>query len=333
MQVTGPASQACAQDDLSACPICDDREGLLNAKCVDASRWSEHRVYECPACAGQFSRPAVPVGPEYYARVGPLRDIERRGEPSLDHRFNLFFDFMGDSRCAVLDAGCGDGGFIRQAQARGLNCRGFDYDGRVSPDARSLDDFVRDSPTGEFGAVTLFDFLEHVPKPRELMLQVKSWLKPGGFVFVTLPNAGRPLPWQREEHDYPPFHFTRWTRPCLRDFLERLGFEVLESAAGRLRLVYLADGFFYFVLMPRVIAFYKSLFFSQHCQDVTLSKLYELNGGLMSDKASRQNISDALRFFCLPVSYLVALLQWPYYKLKRRDCGDFIFVAARKNGT
>ena len=53
---------------------------------------------------------------------------------------------------------------------------------------------------------------------------------------MTLPNALRPLPFVREQHDYPPHHFTRWTPEAMRGFLEREGFSVVHQDAGSLKV-------------------------------------------------------------------------------------------------
>ena len=39
-----------------------------------------------------------------------------------------------------------------------------------------------------FDAITCFDVLEHMHHPREVLVKVREWLKPGGVFYTFLPN-------------------------------------------------------------------------------------------------------------------------------------------------
>ena len=291
----------------------------------------------CPAC----SSPAEPVlVEEHLDRSGR----ERRPEPETDWRFRQFFsDKIPQGR--LLDVGCGDGGFLTLAARRGFVVTGFDYDERVAAQARAkglpdvhameFSDFIVGRRPAEFDAATLFDVLEHTPEPSWFLDRIKTLLKPGAHLVVTLPNALRPLPWGREEHDYPPHHFTRWTPEALKGFLERAGFEVVRQEADTLELRYLSDHFLFYRLMPGLIAAAKrALFGRRGAQDgATLSELYSrdaaASSGVLGDKLARQRLVNAAQGVFKVVFAPAALGLKAYYRLSRPHCGNHLYTLAR----
>jgi SAM-dependent methyltransferase len=107
----------------------------------------------------------------------------------------------GLTRGRVLDIGSGYG-FFRVS----LREAGFTEDGlEVSAFARAvasasygldthggtLDDHWLQW-SGRYDAVTLFDLIEHLAEPDELMTQVAAIIKPGGFVGIKTPNIDCP---------------------------------------------------------------------------------------------------------------------------------------------
>src|SRR5690606_11805611 len=95
------------------------------------------------------------------------------------------------------DFGCGSGDFLAQAGRCGAEVYGID----ASPDRRkwadraggviepSLEDLPADLK-GRMDAVTLFEVLEHLDAPREILLQLVEWVKPGGLLVLETPDAG-----------------------------------------------------------------------------------------------------------------------------------------------
>jgi 2-polyprenyl-3-methyl-5-hydroxy-6-metoxy-1,4-benzoquinol methylase len=98
----------------------------------------------------------------------------------------------------LLDVGCSSGIFAGVAQARGWEVVGVDPStwaiarararcpGAVF-ESRPLHE-LRFSPD-RFDVITLWDVLEHVSAPVELLQRLKGWLVPGGWLFLSLPNA------------------------------------------------------------------------------------------------------------------------------------------------
>jgi SAM-dependent methyltransferase len=99
---------------------------------------------------------------------------------------------------SLLDVGCGAGLFVCAARREGWRATGLDASeqtvagaGQRCPRARFRTGPVAeiDFPAESFDVVTLWDVLEHVPRPVETLERIRSWLVGDGWLFLSLPNA------------------------------------------------------------------------------------------------------------------------------------------------
>ena len=116
----------------------------------------------------------------------------------------------------VLDLGAGSQAF-----------RAFVGPGRYS----ALDPFVAGSPTAapqaDYDVVCAFQVLEHVADPLGFIAEAKARLKPGGRLFLGVPNRNSYLAELRDfPLDLPPHHVTRWSRRALESLAEAAALEV-----------------------------------------------------------------------------------------------------------
>lgn len=72
---------------------------------------------------------------------------------------------------------------------------GVEQDAAVRPPIGAYDEWVVDSVAGveswsrTFDAVVCADVLEHLPDPVPVLARVRSWISPGGRLFVSVPNV------------------------------------------------------------------------------------------------------------------------------------------------
>ena len=331
---------------LSGCPACGSpRPRDFVETHFDKIGAETYTLSRCGGCGVVSSEPRRAVGADWYVKASPIRDLERRSPPDNDWRFRQFFsDGLPAGR--LLDVGCGDGGFLSLARRKGFEAVGFDYDERVVAQARArgLDDvhamefskFCAGRKPGEFDVATMFDVLEHTPEPAWFFGEVKRLLKPGGCVAITLPNALRPIPWGREEHDFPPHHYTRWTPDAMRGFLESQGFDIVRQDAGVLKTRYLADHFFFYRVMPPLLKAVKRIVFRRGggADGAPLSELYAKTGGekagALGDKVRRQRLVNAARAAFWIFSAPVWLALRAYYAAREPRSGDCLYTLARR---
>jgi 2-polyprenyl-3-methyl-5-hydroxy-6-metoxy-1,4-benzoquinol methylase len=200
----------------------------------------------CAACDLIFSNPQVDeslVLDEY--RTGGSNDLwidvltSPRQLEADRVKFERILDelepFRGDGR--LLDVGCSIGLFLHLAQERGWSGRGLEFSERAIGFAR--DEFgleLVDRPLAEagfdaasFDVVTLLSVLEHATDPRRMLRECAEVLRPGGGLFLIVPNAGslacRVLHERAATFDGRN-HLVYFTPQTLQAMLEAEGYEV-----------------------------------------------------------------------------------------------------------
>jgi len=82
-----------------------------------------------------------------------------------------------------------------------------------------------------YDVVTLWDVLEHLPSPRAGLVQIQQWLRPGGYVVLSVPNLeswDASLFGQRWIGWDAPRHFNLFSRSGLDRLLSETGFETID---------------------------------------------------------------------------------------------------------
>jgi 2-polyprenyl-3-methyl-5-hydroxy-6-metoxy-1,4-benzoquinol methylase len=321
-----------------SCCACSSTTLNLEETHYDRHANTLYRLYGCAECGVVFSEPRQAVGADWYQQAVPL---ETPPSPEEDGRFRLFFE-QGFPAGKLLDVGCGEGGFLSMARDQRWQTVGFDYDQRKVEEVRGRGleahasdwlSFCRSRAAGEFDAITLFDVLEHVPEPRELVREAKRLLKSGGHLVVTLPNARRPLPFGREEFDFPPHHFTRWTPQAMKAFLEREGLSVTSQDAGTSEwTAFLDTAATQLAVKPALRLAKRLLFKSQSAADAPVSELAQ-NEELPDALADKELRSRLFAAFSLAAKLILAgpvFALWLALRLVRRDGGQILFTSAVK---
>lgn len=133
---------------------------------------------------------------DYYAeRVGQSREdlfdaiaANRHGE--------LLTQFGRATRGRrLLDVGCGQGQFVDASLHAGWNVRGIDLARPAIAIGRSfglpvdvVDFFDASIEASSYDLVTMFELIEHVPRPGRFLARAEEVLRPGGLVYLTTPN-------------------------------------------------------------------------------------------------------------------------------------------------
>jgi 2-polyprenyl-3-methyl-5-hydroxy-6-metoxy-1,4-benzoquinol methylase len=145
----------------------------------------------------------------------------------------------------LCDVGCGSGFFLKYMSNLGWNSIGIEPSENADYESQNLrifnttlDVFISQYKEYNhfFDAVTLFGVLEHATNPSGMIDSVKQLLKPGGILFVNVPNdfsvlqlaANKSLniePWWPSIPD----HINYFSMDSLKKFLESTGFSTIEA--------------------------------------------------------------------------------------------------------
>lgn len=133
-----------------------------------------------------------------------------------------------------LDVGYGAGGLLAIAEGCGWACYGTEVSPRaleygrkrgwvVAADAGADQRFGK----GTFDVMTMIEVIEHVTAPVRLLGDAAAWIRPGGLLYLTTPNARSISRWLLGpvwNVFSPPEHLTIWTGQSLGRALGAAGF-------------------------------------------------------------------------------------------------------------
>ena len=138
----------------------------------------------------------------------------------------------------LLDVGCGNGSYLRVAQALGYQAEGIEIDEAAAALARNAGFVVTGGALsgvafepGRFEQITLNHVIEHLHRPMDALRRLAGWLAPGGRIWLQTPNlAARGAAhfgahWRGYE---PPRHLVMFDGQSLPQALLAAGFERAE---------------------------------------------------------------------------------------------------------
>ncbi|MCW2990131.1 MAG: SAM-dependent methyltransferase [Solirubrobacterales bacterium] len=260
MTATATAEDAAAQWRLepAACPVCEEpRARFLGYR----GGWAHHAgagvavaVVRCVSCGTIYPNPAPkPVDHSHYDDAedyfGSGGGDDGEAIASFGENLQRAEAILG-RRGALLDVGCGLGLALVAAERRGWEAVGvepsitFADEGRRRFGVDIRDGFFEpDSfPASSFDVVVLSGVLEHVFDPVGLLRQAGAVLRPGGLVYIDVPNESG---WMQSAADlylrlrrrsvtvalsptFAPFHVVGFSRGSLGVAIERAGMRAEE---------------------------------------------------------------------------------------------------------
>lgn len=215
----------------AACPACERSEARFFGEKNGRALW------RCHECGVIFTAPDASVSRELYRHY---YDDARFESPStvaasLDRVVRAAECYRKTGRW--LDIGYGKGALLSSAEKRGWTCHGVE----LSPQALSFGErrgWIVTNDAGDsrlcpdcFDVVTMIELVEHLDAPRRFLKTAALWLRPGGLLYITTPNAdslNRRTLGLRWSVVAPPEHVTLWTARALTRALENSGFGVVR---------------------------------------------------------------------------------------------------------
>lgn len=134
---------------------------------------------------------------------------------------------------SLIDVGCGSGAFLRGIDVPrvvGIDRNPDVHSGLADHGIEVHDDLARlaANEPNSFDVVCAFEVLEHVDDVAAILDPVRIALRPGGRLFVSVPNVDRARPEAPQPLDLPPHHVSRWSASHARVIAERFGLELVR---------------------------------------------------------------------------------------------------------
>jgi len=232
-----------------ACPVCLQTDGRhvfrqQFARLSEGSLMEGYDITLCNRCGAAFADhiPGQPVFDKYYADMSKYEHGDRDGRVSnedldickktADH----LAPFIGESE-SIADIGCATGALLAEFKRRGFNnVTGFDPSHACCVAARKLYDIeVREAvisklgnETQRFDIVMMTGVLEHLCDVEFSLRSVTGLLKPGGRIFISVPDASCYHKWFSAPFQFFSMEHINFFSPgSLANLMLRMGFENL----------------------------------------------------------------------------------------------------------
>jgi 2-polyprenyl-3-methyl-5-hydroxy-6-metoxy-1,4-benzoquinol methylase len=199
------------------------------------------RVVQCEACGLMRTNPRpTPASMSLYYgdSYPPYTTSQKRTGWSADlvDRLLLAEAVPALPPGRMLEFGCASGGFLDRMSRRGWEVEGIEFSEQAARRARSLGFRVHagrlettPSAPATFDLVTGWMVLEHLHDPIAGLRKLQSWTRPGGWLAISVPNAGGLQRRLFKDAWFPlqvPNHLFHFTPRTLTAVLQRGGWSV-----------------------------------------------------------------------------------------------------------
>jgi SAM-dependent methyltransferase len=189
-----------------------------------------------PAAADLAAAYGDAASSDYVEEEAGQRETARRALARIE-RFAC-----GGRPGSIVDLGCWVGFLLAEARERGWQTLGVEPSGFASAYARDRlglevltgDLMTAPVPEGEWDAVVLGDVIEHLPRPGDALAHIARLLRPGGVIYMALPDAGSRVARLMGARWWSvlPTHVQYFTRDSMATLLRRHGYEPLAVATA-----------------------------------------------------------------------------------------------------
>lgn len=140
----------------------------------------------------------------------------------------------------LLDFGCGNGHFLNLIKQRGWQPFGVEFSSKAVDYAKTRFGInvhlgtiqQANFPPDSFDVITLWDVLEHLPNPLEVLCELRNLLKADGVLIIQVPNING---WQARIfqkywfHIDAPRHLYHFSQKTLMQILQKAGYKIIKA--------------------------------------------------------------------------------------------------------
>ena len=236
---------------VTACPI-----GCMAPLAVTDIVLPEGPLLRCTECGQLVSQVSTARYWETMAQFDHT-DFNQPGPRELSRRFNIarrrlraITVLLGKQShdIRLIDVGCSRGQFVAAACRLGFNAEGVEPAPHIAAAAQAAGLKVHQGlledlhfPDASFDVLTLFEVVEHLKQPLELLRECRRVLKPGGMLLISTVNtASWTMAAMKDRWDY--FHIDKdsghisfFNPRSMRMLAERCGFALQNVATRNVR--------------------------------------------------------------------------------------------------
>ncbi len=237
-----------------SCPVCGGDESSLFCTAIDRVRKQTSpvwRIERCALCGFGWTSPTPTAEetagfypPDYFGNIERTLDdylsgrlLGTRSWRGCTEKARLVEKYVKGGR--ILDVGCGDGKFLWALSRDRWDATGVDtHSATLSlvrariPSLRLVegDLYSGELTEGTFDVLTLWHVFEHLANPAAVLRRIFALLRPGGWLFISLPRFDSLQASIFRRHWYAfddvPRHLYHFPKSSLDRLLRGAGFEI-----------------------------------------------------------------------------------------------------------
>lgn len=233
------------------CPNC------LNAKRKLVVELQDFKIYQCQYCKLWYSSssPSVNELQEIYNQAEYWEHKYFKNTSAIEFKKSTYAKVIKklserfQSRGSLLDIGCGTGQFVCMAARENWACTGIDISDYAVEQCKTITgvEIIRtsieewNSQDRHYDIVTLWDVIEHVKNPRNVIEKCSSLLNMNGCLVIYTPNSKSIIRYlgnlssklkMPKSNDilkslYSPYHLCYFNKKTLIDLLSQYGLRLI----------------------------------------------------------------------------------------------------------
>ncbi|MFC1944497.1 class I SAM-dependent methyltransferase [Chloroflexota bacterium] len=227
------------------CPICksDDVKVALKALSKYGGVWD---IYECGLCTVQYIHP-IPTAQDLekhyewlYAEKDEVSQLLVNPQWKSKYwrrQYRIIKGLIGHNGGQILDMGCSGGHFLDNVEV-GWEKYGIELsqNARDVAASKGISTFANleqaNLADNSFDVVTMFAFIEHIPNPKDVCVELHRILKPGGLLVVMTANAKSlkaRMAGKNWDLYHPPEHLCFFSGRSLDYLMKSIGFKKVKA--------------------------------------------------------------------------------------------------------
>lgn len=226
--------------EVTNCPLCNSTDSKL-----EFVKYDKIEIRGCKECGLRFNNFIPKNTNDLYSDESYLGIAKSSYDANRDYRkmrfgkerieiLNTFLKKKKDPK--LLDLGCGTGWFLELAREEGFSIYGQELGMALSQYASEVlnikiyRDLNEIEEKNYFDVITMFDLIEHVPDPLEMINKAIQLIKKGGLILIFTPNFDSYAVSKMKEDSNmvtPADHLMYFNRSSIEYLAEKLDVELL----------------------------------------------------------------------------------------------------------